>query len=350
MAIAFESNLKSSISRGEILPVYILFGDDAYLKKNYSEKILKKITDKDDVFNYAHFEESADLQEVYDAVMQFPFASDKKYVELVDFNFEKASKTDYEMLLELIAEVPDTAAFVLRFDAVECDVKNGKFTKLCDAVTKKGGLAVNLGHRSVPELCKMLMDGARKRGKKMDSSVAKYLIETAGEDINMLSHELTKLCAYCESTITKADVDLVAVKTVESSVFDLSKTIFSGNLSLALSMLDELLFMRVEPYVILYTVSSSYIDLLRVFSAMSEGVSIAEVKEKFAYGKKGFLLDKAQNYIKKFDIIKLRLSFEALVNADKSLKSYGVNERIVLEELIVRLVYIILKGEALDKD
>ena len=53
MAIAFEDNLKKNIASGQFLPVYILFGDDGYLKKNYADKISKKIADPDDIFAFS---------------------------------------------------------------------------------------------------------------------------------------------------------------------------------------------------------------------------------------------------------------------------------------------------------
>ena len=41
-------------------------------------------------------------------------------------------------------------------------------------------------------------------------------------------------------------------------------------------------------------------------------------------------------------------NFKALRDADKSLKSTGANERVILEQLIIRLIYILAKGESVD--
>ena len=51
MAIIFEEQLKISLKRDGLLPVYILFGEDAYLKGMYLNKISKSIADEDDIFN-----------------------------------------------------------------------------------------------------------------------------------------------------------------------------------------------------------------------------------------------------------------------------------------------------------
>lgn len=351
MAIAFEENLKKNITSGQLLPVYILFGDDGYLKKNYADKISRKIADPDDIFAYSKFTADCDLQDVYDAVMQLPITSDKKCIVLEDYDFEHCSKTDLDRLNALLSDMPDTAVLIMRFDSVEIDSKkSSKFKKLVSSAEKSGGMAVKLDHRKMPELVKMLSDGASKRGCRMDQSVARYLVETAGDDINLLRNELFKLCAFVGSgVITKETVDKVCVKTVEASVYNLSRHIMSCDITAALSTLDELFFMRIEPMIILYTVSAVYVDMFRIYAAKASGKGISDVASGFGYKGREFVLEKAVGNLRKLDFKKLSLSLKALTDADKSLKSFGGDERIILEQLIIRLIYIIVKGESVDK-
>jgi len=350
MAIVFEDTLKKSIAQGSLLPAYILFGEDGYLKKTYTDKIARLITEPDDVFNCCKFGADCDLQEVYDAVLQFPFMSEKKYIEICDFDFEHCAKTELDRLCELIAEIPDSAVVVLRFDSLEFDSKkSSKFKRIVTAVEKIKGMAVKLDHRKMPELIKMLCDGASKRGSKMDTAAARYLIETAGDDINLLKNELEKLCAYSGGNIiTKETVDNVSIKTVEASVYNLSKYILESNISSALKVLDELFFMRIEPMIILHTVSSVYVDMFRIYAAKKQGATISDIAASFGYKGREFVLDKAALSLRKFDFNKLNLSLSALVSADGELKSFGKDARIVLEQLIIRLIYIIAKGDTVD--
>ena len=100
---------------------------------------------------------------------------------------EKSAKSDYEKLCTIISETPDSCVFVLSFDALEISVKkNKKFDTLMKNAEKNNGVAVLLDHRTVPELVKMLTNGAQKRGCRFDSSAAKYLVEVVGVDINTL--------------------------------------------------------------------------------------------------------------------------------------------------------------------
>ncbi len=349
MAIIFEEALKKSIKTGD-KNLFILFGEEGYLKKLYLEKISKGIATSDDVFNYQRFEADCDLQEVYDAVQQFPMMNDKKVVILRDFDFSACNAEDFNKLISLIGDLPETTVFILWFDALQFEIKkNAKFDKIIKACDSANGLAVNLSHRRGPELEKMLTDGAIKRGCKMEVSAARFLIENSGDDINTLKNELEKLCAYVNGkVITKEIVQNVSVKTVESDIYALTDKIIKCELQSAFEILDDLFFMRADPIAILSTISALYVDIHRVLIGRAKGVPTNKIAEDFVYGNRAFVLDKAAVYLKKFDFNKLQLSFKALADADTTLKSFSGDDRMVLEKLVVKLSYIAVKGESVD--
>ncbi len=349
MAIVYEEALKKALKEDKT-NVYILFGDDGYLKKMYKDKISRGICDTDDIFNFQNFGPECDLQDVYDAVLQFPMMNDRKCVILNDYDFLQCSKEDYDKLCTVIGEVPDTCVFIMWFDSMEIDhKKNAKFKKIVTEAEKNNGIAVALNHRTQAELVKMLTDGAQKRGCRFENNAARYLVENVGQDINTLVNELEKLCAFVNGgQISKQTVDDVAVKTIESSIYDLSKQIIDCNMEKAMKLLDDLFFMRVEPIIILSTVSAYYVDMYRLFVGKSKGLSVSQIAESFNYKGREFVLEKANYNLKKFDFNRFALSFEALCAADKTLKSFSGNDRTVLEQLAVKLGYIAVKGESID--
>lgn len=350
MAIASEDALKKQLASKKALPVYIIFGSDGYLKSRYVEKLSALAADKDDFFNYQRFEAECDLQEVYDACVQLPVMADKKCVILRDYDFEHCSKSDFDRLCRLLEEAEETAVLILWFDSTEIvPKKNTKFKKLVLSAEKCGGMAVELEHRKTPELVKMLIDGAAKRYCKLDSAAARYLVETAGEDICTLKNELDKLCFYSGGgVITKAQVDFVCTKTVETSVYNLSRQIISLDSSAAMQTLDELFYMHTEPMVILYTVSSVFVDIYRVYLCRKKGMPISEAASVYGYKGREFVLERAAQNLSKLDRKRINLCFGALLDADRRLKSFGTEPRTVLEQLIIRLIYIIAKGETVD--
>lgn len=350
MAVIYEDALSAELSKGKTAPVYLLFGDDPYLKKYYADRISDKSYDGDPFFNLCKFEGNADLQQVYDAVTQLPMMASRKCVTLTDFDFEHCGKSDLDRLCSLMGETGEECVLIMRFDTVELDAKrSSKAKKLIAAAEKAGGRAVSLDHRRPAQLVKMLTDGAAKRKCRMEPNVARYMIETVGEDIATLKNELDKLCSFANgAAIDKATVDSVCVKSVESSVYDYMKQVLACRPEEALRLLDGLFFMRIEPMIILHTAASTYVDIYRAYAAKKAGVSIAQVAKDFGYKNRAFVLERAADSLKRLDSKKIALGFEALLEADKGLKTTGLDPRTVLEQMTVRLVYIILKGEAVD--
>lgn len=351
MSIVSEDELRKHISTKRFAPVYLLYGDDSYLKNYYKDTLAKKASDGDPFFNLQKFEGDVELQEVFDAVNQFPMMAERKSVILADYDIHHCDKGDFARLLGLIADANDTCVLIICFDAVDFYSKRGaNEKKIIDSVNKMGGCCAEINHRSITALVKMLSDGAAKRGCRLGEIAARYLIEISGNDLSTLKNELDKLCAYVGSgDITKEIINLVSVKSVDASVYDYAKEIFAGNISGALRLLDDMFFMHIEPMTILYNVSSSYVDMYRVAVAGKTSVPRQNVAEDFSYSKnKTFLLDRASQNLRKFDSKKLRLSLDCLAAADKELKSFGADARTVLEQLTVKLIYILTKGEAVD--
>ena len=350
MAVCFEQMLANNIKSGNLLNTYFIFGDDAYLKKMYVDRIVDKSVDREDVFNFLKFDDSASLQEVYDAKEEFPMMADKKCVVLCDYDFEHASKSDFDKLMELLSNPVDTTVFIFWCNNLEFDFKrNDKAKKLAAATEKGGGMAVQLNHRQVSDLRKMLLDGAAKRGTSFESGAAEYLIQNCGEDINVLRNELEKLCAYVgHGSISKKHIDYVSVKSIEASIYDLAREIFGKNIDKSMVLLDELFYNRTEPSIILHSIFTVFIDIYRVSAATEAGLKITDIAKYFGYGNREFVLKKAEDYARKTDKKKLKLCFDEIVAADSAFKSFASNERIILEELIVKLIYILSKGEKLD--
>lgn len=348
MPTVYEDELRRDIASRKFSPVYLIYGDDSYLKNYYKDTLAKKSFDGDPFFNLQKFDGDIELQEVFDAVNQFPMMSDRKSVVLLDYDF---SKGDCDRFLELISNANDTCVLILCFDTVDFDAKKGtKEKKILSAVEKVGGKCAEINHRTITALVKMLSDGAKKRGCTFGEIAARHLIEISGNDLCTLQNELNKLCAFVGGgDITKEIVEQIAVKSVDASVYEYVKHIIAGNVSEALVQLDDMFFMRIEPMIILSVAASNYVDIYRAYTANIKGASKADIAADFKYPKnKLFLIDRAVQNLKKFNGTKLRLSLDCIADADKSLKSFGTDPRTVLEQLTVKLIYILTKGETVD--
>ncbi|MBR5922604.1 MAG: DNA polymerase III subunit delta [Clostridia bacterium] len=348
-----EDSLKKSLQGGQIKPVYILFGDDGYLINRYQDMIIDKTCGKDNDFDLQKFEREVDLRVPFDALNQFPMMGQRKCVIIADYNFESASNDDFDRLVALASDSYEFSTLVLVFEDVLFDVKRSSKSKnLLNAALSCGGCAVRLDHRDAHDLAKMLVAGASKRGKELDISVANYMVETCGTDINTLSLELEKICRYVDGdNISKSDIDDCCIKTVDAVIYDYAAKLISCDTLAAINKLNDLLYMRLEPMVILYSAASAFVDMVRVNAAKKSHVAVFDVAKDFSYpDNKTFLLTKAENNLRRFNDKKLNLCLNAILDADRMLKSFSFDPKTVLEQMTVRIIYIIANGEEIDKN
>ncbi|MBQ9976965.1 MAG: DNA polymerase III subunit delta [Clostridia bacterium] len=345
-----EKSLKQSLDNGAILPVYVIVGNDSFLKTQAKDRIIKAAIGEDDGFNLVTFENDCNLEILYNELSSCSFTSDKKCVVLSDYDVDKCSKNEFDSLLELAGTKYETSVFILYFDAIVYDPKkSGKIKELMKAAEGVGGSSVIIDHRTKEELARQLVASAKKRNCLLSTTNAGYLIDVSSTDINTLLNEIEKLCLYIkQGEITKEIIDSVAVKSVEASIFDLSKKIIAGDTAGALKLLDDLYYMRVSPDLIIHQIGQAFVDLYRASAAKKQGVAPESAAGDFNMKNTAFRLKNASYQLGKYDDNKINLSFDALINAEREKKSYSTDARVIIERLIVRLIYIMKTGEALD--
>ena len=142
----------------------------------------------------------------------------------------------------------------------------------------------------------MLSASAAKRLRKLDSSVARYMISVCGTDLNILINEIEKLCSFTEenAVIEKETVDLICVKTIEASVYDISRFLLQGKAEKVYHSLNNLLSEGVSPAEIHALIASAYVDIFRVKAAVDAGKKPESIATDFGYPpQRAFVLNNA---------------------------------------------------------
>ena len=99
-----EKTLKSSLDSGSLLPIYLIAGEDIYLKRQALDRVIKATVEPDDEINLIKYEYGVSLQEVYDEINGFPLMADKKCVVFKDFDIEDADKTEFEKFEDVLTK------------------------------------------------------------------------------------------------------------------------------------------------------------------------------------------------------------------------------------------------------
>ena len=83
-------SLNEDIKTGQWKPVYLLCGEEAYLKKQYKDRITKAILPEGDTVNYAYYEgKGINPGELIDLAETMPFFAERRLIVVENSDFLK---------------------------------------------------------------------------------------------------------------------------------------------------------------------------------------------------------------------------------------------------------------------
>lgn len=347
MAEITEAELKKQIEKSDLSSLYFLHGEETYLIERYAQKLIAKAAGDTFLdFNLQRFDgSSASIDEIAAAVEALPFMAERKCVAVSNLEVEKRNAQEQEKLKELIANVPETTVLVIYLTSVEIDYKKSSKWKSFISAVNKVGNSIQFKRRENADIEKLLCTAATKRFCTLSRQDAARMIFLCGNDLQTLFSELEKLCSFVgQGEITTQIIDQVVVKNLETTVFILAKALIAGEYEKAYKGLDLLFYQNEEPVAILAVLSSSYVDMYRVRTALQSGQSCTEPAKYFEYKGKEFRLRNAERDVKNLSTDVLRESLNVLLQTDIALKSSRTSSRILMEELIAKLLMVSEKG------
>ena len=113
-------NLQEDIKTGNFKNVYLLFGEEAYLKIQYKEKLIHALNSDDDTMNFSKYEgKGIEVREMIALCETMPFFADRRVV-LVEISGFFKNKCDE--LADYMKELPDNLCII--FVEEEVDKRN----------------------------------------------------------------------------------------------------------------------------------------------------------------------------------------------------------------------------------
>lgn len=336
MPILNESALKDKLKENPV-GIYLIYGEESYLKKIYIEKIIKKTVDPSfEDFNFHSFDgKDSTLSEIYECAGAVPMMAETKCVLVKDFPLDTLDDNGFEQLETVLEDNSEDCALVFSF--VTYEPKGAKWNKAVKLFEKYGN-AVKLDKKTAADLVKMLESGAKKRGKPFDKGVASYLINCVGSDLNTLLNETEKVCAFAEGEfVKKSDVDAVCIKSLDAKVFDMIKDLTAGRFDSAFRKLSLLFEQREDEFQILGALIAQYSDIYRAKAAVKSGERAEAVAKYYNYTGKEFRLSNAARNGSSLSFGDIGECIEILQWADTTLKSSALDKRLVLEQTVVKL-------------
>lgn len=349
MARITEAEAKRQLEEGGLSSLYVVAGEEKHMVRKAAQKLITQAAGEAfPEFNRNELDSGCDIDALCDACVALPFMAEHKCVAVRDFDLFGRDQRDLDKLYELMEALPETTTLVLWFPTLS---PGGRQAPRWNSFLKKAekcGSVLLLGRRSPEELRGELARQAKKAGCTLPPKSLRLLLDYGGQDMNRLLWEMEKLCAYTlgmgETEITPAAIERLVPKSTEITVFLMVDALVEGNYQRAYSLLENLFAQKEKPTMILGAMASAYVDMYRVQGALDSGL---QADAPLAYGDykgKDFRLRRAQKNLRRISGPTLCQCLSLLLEADLSLKSSRLQDRLVLDGLIARLLLCCTQG------
>lgn len=175
-------------SKKDLLPIYLLIGNDKLKVKTVLNKLESRMQEFGDMsFNSNKFNgQNTEAEQIIQACLQVPFASQKKYVIVTDA--DKISADGKNKINEYLQNPNESTVLALAFDKL---AKSTRIYKTCQNINKL--CIIECSAPKKYEVENSLGAIARKYNGQIDTQAAKKLVELVGQDTTMLDSEIQKL-------------------------------------------------------------------------------------------------------------------------------------------------------------
>lgn len=318
--------LNQDIKDRSFKPMYLLYGDEAFLRNSYKNK-LKEAIIGDDTMNFAYFEgKGLDVDELIRLADTMPFFTERRLIIVEDSGF---FKTASEPLVRYLPDMPDTTC--LLFVESEVDKRSKLFKKV-----KELGYAAEMTRQNAAQLSRWAGGILAKEGRKITSRTMELFLSMTGDDMENIRMELEKLISYTmgRDVITDEDVKAICTVQVTNRIFDMVSAIVTRQTRKAMDLYEDLLALKEPPMRILFLIARQFNQLLQVKELMGKGLDKGTIASKLKM--QPFVVGKVMPQARQFSREEILSYVNTCVEAEEAVKSGKLQDRLAVELLITK--------------
>jgi len=314
-----------------VLPVYVLTGDEDFLKRQVVAKLRTLIfgTEADEFGMSTYAGDKAVFATVRNELETAPFLSPRR---LVVIDQADPFVTAYRATLEKYVTQPvSTATLVLDVKSLPANTNLAKLLASAATIACKAPAVYKL-----PDWCAHW--AASQHQKELALPAAQLLVDLIGPEMGLLDQELTKLAIYVGTAprIESADVDKLVGRSREEETFKIFEAIGSGQAGAALTILAGLFDQGDQPIKVLGAFSYQLRRLAQIARLNEQGRSLAAAFDQLNVPP--YQRQKYEQQLRHLGPARTSQLYTWLLETDLGLKGFSqLPERTLLERLVVHL-------------
>ena len=318
--------IDEDIKNNTFRTAYLLYGEEAYLKNQYKDKLRAALWQEGDTMNAAFYQgKNTNPKELIDLAETMPFFADHRLILVEDSGFFKSGADD---LAEYMEHVPDTTTFV--FVETEVDKRSRMYKAL-----KNHGRIVEFAAQNQELLTRWMLGRLKRENKNITKAAMQEFFDRVGTDMGTLDREMEKLICYCmdRDVIELPDVEAVCPQAVTNRVFDMVSAIVECRRKDALEMYYDLLALKEPPLRILFLITRQYNILMQLKDLRRKGMNNSAMAK--AAGIPPFAVSKSLGQASRLSIDSIKKILAYSVEMEEAVKTGQMNEQIAVELVII---------------
>lgn len=325
--------LARSIKGGEVMPIYLLFGEEEFL----IEQILRALTNlviapgmkEADLYKSDMSSARLDAERLSEWVMTPPFLSSKRLVILKNtglFGANSPEQADAAAYIKLFSSIPDTSCLVFVEDKIDKRKK-----ALYEAVAKEGTV-VNFSTRSADELSRWIAFSLKKYEIRITVDAIGSLIDRCEGSMRLIDNEVKKLVLTSlgrdAKEVSLEDIDAICIPDIRGSVFQMTDAIGARDVNRALTVLDTLIALKEPIPRIRFMLARHIRQLICAKELVNQESIISSLKVV------PFVARNLSSQARSFRMEELLSLYEACANSDYNVKTGKMEDRLSMEILL----------------
>ena len=307
--------------------IYLLYGEEAYLRIQYKNKLKAALVPLDDTMNYSYFEgKDVNVAELIDLSETLPFFADRRVIFLENTGFAKSGN---EQLAEYISSgLPESTVIVMT--EMEVDKRN----KIYKAISKVGK-CVEFTEQTEDTLKKWVASRIKGEGKQITVNTMNLFLETVGTDMLSISTELEKLFAYTlgRDIITDDDIKAVCSVRLVNRIFDMIGKIGLRKQTEVVEMYHDLLELKESPFGILSLIERKFNIMLQMADLKERGIPFGQIASRV--GLSPYIAKKYLPQLDCFTKAEMVKVLEGCADVDYQIKCGNIKPEVGVELLII---------------
>jgi len=334
------TTLRRELAAGRIEPVYLISGDEAFLKEEAARRIREAVLGPDAdaaSWNLSVLDgATGSLADVLDAARSLPMFASRRLVWVRDV--ERLRESQPELLRAYLDSPSPTTCILLTVGSGKPDFRKAIFKAL-----QRGARVLEFAPLKGAALTRWIQARVKELGAEIDEDAASLLEMHAGPELLRLDQEMKKALDFVAPAkrLTGAALSATLGAAAAGSVFEFTERAGAGQAEEAIRLLRGILADGEEPPKLLFLLARHLRSLVLGQALMQSGQQGSDLAQALGIPPYPFLIEKIQKQIRAFPQPAGAPSLRLVLEADRALKSGSGKPPGILERLVLDLARVV---------